>query len=255
MIAVDIGNTFIKTGVFAKGELQKLQRFTTAAETIAFITRQKEFFIAISSVNPEMLATIEQSLLNNGAIVQVAGLDSPFSFSIKYTTPQTLGIDRLCGLEGAIGLLKSRGVKDLYPLITIDSGTATTINCINKKAEFIGGTIMPGIGLMLQSLNRQTALLPGVEMSGNFSLIGNSTESCIQSGVLHSTIALIEKIKAEMLRAESRPVNVVCSGGSGELIANYLGVKGLYHPSLALLGLSCLNPDSNTTLTEVATKS
>lgn len=244
MIAVDIGNTFIKTGVFANDELQQLQRFKTAAETIAFITKQNEFFLAISSVNPEVLSTIKQALFNTGAIIQVARLDSPFSFSIKYATPETLGIDRLCGLEGAIGLLKSRGVKDIFPLITIDSGTATTINCINTKAEFIGGTIMPGIGLMLQSLNRQTAMLPGVEISGNFSLIGNSTESCIRSGVLHSTIALIEKIKAEMLRAENRPVNVVCTGGSGELIANYLGIKGLYHPSLTLLGLSCLNPDS-----------
>ncbi|MBI5727483.1 MAG: type III pantothenate kinase, partial [Ignavibacteriales bacterium] len=130
MIAVDIGNTFIKTGMFAKGELQQLQRFNSAEETIAFITKQNEYFIAISSVNPEVLSTIEKAMCSNGAIVQIAGLNSPFSFSIKYATPQRHGGDRLCGLEGAIWLLKSRGVKDLFPLITIDSGTATTINCI-----------------------------------------------------------------------------------------------------------------------------
>ncbi len=121
-----------------------------------------------------------------------------FNLNINYDTPETLGIDRICSSEGAFYLFKnSEDFKNYNAetyIVTIDFGTATTINIIDYPATFIGGIISPGLKMMFNSLNKSTAQLPDVDPYDYLDLIGRTTNSSIATGVINSSIGLIDKL-------------------------------------------------------------
>ena len=93
-------------------------------------------------------------------------------------------MDRVCSVVGALELATNQKIiSENQFLITIDFGTATTINIVSPNKEFIGGLIAPGVNTMLNSLNEKTAQLPLPNLESYQGLIGNSTNSSLISGV------------------------------------------------------------------------
>jgi type III pantothenate kinase len=127
----------------------------------------------------------------------------------------TLGIDRALAVLGA-------GENYGYPILVIDGGTALTITGVDRDRSLIGGAIMPGLKLQLQSLSIGTSALPAIELPLQLpARWSNNTEGAIASGILHTLSSGISDFihDWERLFPESK---MIFTGGDGELLAKYL---------------------------------
>lgn len=239
ILAIDIGNSAIKAGVFNEGALAEVLSPTSALRLSDMLAGKSFTHTVISSVDPEQLDAVRQVAaalkIRNRHVLTVK---SKFHFSIKYDSPMTLGIDRLCGLEGAFDyLLQKEKITSIdFPVMTIDCGTATTIN-IAVNGAFIGGLIIPGINTMLRSLVQNTAQLPLADLSKDIPLIGTDTNSCIASGIVNTTIAAIEKVYKEVNYEYKKKPRVFITGGNSATILKNLTTPHTHVEELNLLGI------------------
>lgn len=128
----------------------------------------------------------------------------------------TLGSDRALALLGA-------GETYGYPILVIDAGTALTFTGADTTRHLVGGAILPGLGLQLQSLAQKTANLPQVEAQ-NVSLPPRwamNTPESIQSGVIYTiTAGMRDFIEAWL---QEFPESRIClTGGDGNLLLKYM---------------------------------
>ncbi len=157
----------------------------------------------------------------------------------------TLGIDRLCSAEGAFFLFKQSNnfinYSDKDFIITIDFGTATTINFVQHPGVFLGGIIAPGIKTMFNSLQKNTAQLPEVGINNFESFIGTDTKQSIASGVLNSTLGLMEKT-INYLKNEYHGENIFiyATGGNAKDILSHINFRYKFEESLVLLGVKAV---------------
>jgi type III pantothenate kinase len=246
LIAIDIGNSRIKTGKFEKNELTEIHSFKKVGDLITFLKSDRKNDIAVSSVVPSKTKIVSDEIKNlTGKNIFVISKEIKTNLKIEYKTPETLGIDRLCSAEGAFFLFKNlEKYKNYYIgtfILSIDFGTATTINVIEHPGKFIGGLIAPGIDMMFDSLKQKTAQLPLLSISDCTSTIGNDTKSSIASGVVTSVIGMIEKT-VNYLRIEeyAKEIVVYLTGGNAKKITPYLDMNFIYEEGLVLYGVNAL---------------
>jgi len=127
-------------------------------------------------------------------------------FKINYLTPSTLGIDRICNVAAI------SKINPFTPRLVVDIGTCIKFDFLNAKNEYEGGSISPGLLLRFKALNLFTNNLPLYEASNDLSLIGNSTESAIQSGVQNGMKSEIIGLILEY-KAKYTDLNVFVTGG------------------------------------------
>ncbi len=245
LLALDIGNTNIKIGLFEANQLLHSWRMSVDKTRTAdeYGVQMESFFthlnlskasvdgIALSSVVPSLNYTIDHmcSFYFPGIKpLQVhAGLQT--GLFIEYDMPQSLGSDRICNAVAAHQLYGG-------DCITIDFGTATTFGVL-RDGHFLGGMICPGFKVSSNALIDSAALLPKVEFINPGSVIGTNTEHCVQSGILYGYVGLVEylvrKAKAEL----GRPAKVIATGGMGGLIASETDCIDITNPTLTLTGL------------------
>lgn len=238
ILAVDIGNTAIKAGIFSGNALLFSDSFASFADFRTFI-RNKQFSVAaISSVANSKLDEIDNYLRTRKDILSfLVSVDSPFSFSIHYKTPHTLGIDRLCCLEGALCLERQKRQTEITTaLIAIDCGTATTVNVYSPEKAFVGGMITPGLTMMAQSLNTNTEQLPLVDPGETLSDFGDSTVASIQSGIVNSTLGLIRQA-VDIAEKRYGEVSLYITGGNASKIVQYIDAPSTYVPYLNMYGI------------------
>ena len=132
---------------------------------------------------------------------------------ILYDNPKEVGADRIADAVGAY---------DLYggPTIVVDFGTATTLEAISAKGEYLGGAILPGIEISLDALFGRAAALRRVELVEPRSVIGKNTIESIQSGAIYGFAAQVDGICAPD-RERARRGTVVATGGLAGLIAPF----------------------------------
>lgn len=236
LLALDVGNRKVKTALFEKNEITKKDTYSDFEKLKTFLGHLNFTSVAISSVNPITTKRLLQYL-------QTRNIDPPFllnyesSFNviIGYKSPASLGMDRVCGVEGAHYLFSKKS-KGKGAIMTVDLGTATTINYLNSNKEFIGGAITPGIYTMIKSLEHNTALLPSVNPGDYSSFIGTDTSSSIISGVINSTIGVIEMFYKK-IKKEEDDLSVYITGGNSMFILPYLELEYSYCAELNLIGL------------------
>jgi type III pantothenate kinase len=126
----------------------------------------------------------------------------------------TMGIDRALALWGA-------GIKYGFPCLVIDAGTALTFSGVNDSNCFIGGAILPGLGLQLQSLSNKTAALPEVFLPQKLpELWAKNTEDAIINGVVYSLLAGIQLFITNWL-AKYPDSNIIITGGDSDKLLSY----------------------------------
>jgi type III pantothenate kinase len=242
LLAIDIGNTNVKCGLFDGSELR--DHFTTTnVNTINnHFKKQDVTEMAISSVVPEKTKQILQEFLIDTKIKTfIINKDSSFHLKINYKTPKTLGMDRLCSCEGAFSLMNRKMNAKSY-LVTIDFGTATTINVVKSPGTFIGGVIAPGIQVMYDSLNTRTSQLPSIDTSDYKTIVGNDTNSAIASGVIHSTIGLINQMYNHLNNLDDcEDVRIFITGGMANQIKDFLEVDFIYNEFLVIKGVKAVH--------------
>jgi type III pantothenate kinase len=243
LLACDIGNTNIKTGLFSDDKLTETQLFNSTESFSSYISTKSIDNIAVSSVVPELTGKIIAA--SKGTIPFVITRDVKFNLKISYDSPETLGIDRMCSAEGAFSLYKNSGDFENFNnttyILSINMGTATTINIVSFPGEFSGGIIAPGISMMFDSLNHGTALLPNVSEKSYENYIGRNTASSIASGVINSANGLIKDTIGYLKSAmNAKELKIYISGGNAGKLIPHFDFEYQYVPELVLLGIKTI---------------
>jgi len=247
LLCLDVGNTHILGGVFEKDKL--IARFRYATSLIGTADQFGIFLInilkthrinpeeisatALSSVVPGCDYTIKHTIssyLNTPLFVLQAGAKT--GLNIKYKTPTEVGADRIANAIGAVNAFPNQHI------IIVDMGTATTVCAVTKKRYYLGGCILPGLRLGMESLKNHTAKLVEVDIEACRSYVGRTTKESVQTGLYFGQLGalreLIAGIKQEMFGLEA--VLVVGTGGFAQLYKD----KSLFDcilPDLVLQGL------------------
>ena len=257
LLAVDIGNTNVTTGLFRNGSLVATRRATTNARATAdelehlldaLLRLDDATFadvsaIAACSVVPSLTASLEDVAGRRERPILVAA-SGTVPIAIRVDRPAEVGPDRLVN---ALAAARIHGT----PAIVADFGTATTIDCVAADGAFVGGAIAPGLVLGLEALAARTAKLPRVELRAPDRAIGRDTISAIQSGAVlgYQALAdgLIGRIRdelAELAGTDPREVRVILTGGlSAAPWATSLSGIDAIDPNLTLKGLAILHAE------------
>jgi type III pantothenate kinase len=246
LLVCDIGNTRIKSAIFIKDKIFGKKITTSVNDSIDFFKSKDITAAAFSSVVPEKSEEFSDLVRQQFNISPLMISDNLiFNLKIDYSTPENLGTDRVCSAEGAFYLFKRSNKYRNYGnndfIVSIDLGTATTINFVKYPGTFIGGIIAPGVEMMSESLHNKTALLPVIPTSEYKKLIGKNTKESIASGVINSTVGLIEKSFSQ-LKSKRKPENIhiYLTGGNAQKIIPYLKIKHKFVEELVLLGIKAI---------------
>jgi type III pantothenate kinase len=157
---------------------------------------------------------------------ELAGLSN------RYREPARLGADRFAAALGARALAPGKA------LVVATCGTATTVDAVSRDGDFLGGMILPGLGLMLGSLARNTAQLPQVAAGlGVPPAFADNTVDAILSGCIAAQVGAIERACAAL------PAELcIVSGGAAGHLAPALGVSYLMLDNIVLVGLQAAAP-------------
>jgi type III pantothenate kinase len=196
-LSIDIGNTRTKLAIFDNGSI--VESFILNEINISDINKLTSKHIDIQNVilsstkkNNEILDLYLQTNFQN--FVELSS-DTKIPIENLYETKETLGKDRLAAVVGANNIFPETNV------LVIDMGTAITYDFINNKAQYVGGTISPGMEIRYKSLNQFTEKLPLLERQEDFQLIGKNTDDAIisgvQSGITFETDSYINHFKDE----------------------------------------------------------
>jgi len=241
LIAFDVGNTDTVIGIFSSGKLLTNWRLRTennkSADEYGMVIDQLLRYegydikditdVIVSTVVPSALYTIQHlssKYFNTTALV--AGYGIKTGLTIKYDDPKQVGADRIVNAVAALG--KYGG-----PLIIIDFGTATTFCAISENAEYLGGSIAPGLKISLDAIVAKTAQLPNVELEAPGQAICKNTVKSMQSGLVYGHMGLVEfilgKMKKELaeVTVSGKPVKVIATGGFANLMES--GIPGIDH--------------------------
>ncbi len=198
---IDAGNSRIKLGVCIKGEIVSLSSFNS----LALLKQELEpnVPIAISSV---LNSNFEQDFKKYENPIFWINHEVKLPFKIKYLSPTTLGIDRICNVAAIFN------TNQFTNRLIVDIGTCIKFDFLNDKNEYEGGSISPGLKLRYKALNLFTDKLPLIEISEKVNLIGNSTESSIQSGVQNGIESEITGLISKY-REKYQDLSIYITGG------------------------------------------
>lgn len=180
-LIIDIGNTCVKLVCFNEGKVVEEQRTDKddVAALQSFCSRypfSRGICSSVSDISKEYSAALSSlpfSMMEfKSGVTRVPIIN-------KYSTPLTLGSDRLAAVVGANWLQPGRDA------LVIDIGTCVTFDFINSSGEYLGGNISPGPTMRLKALNHFTARLPLVERRGDTPDFGTDTTTAIRSGVMN----------------------------------------------------------------------
>ncbi len=246
ILAIDIGNSSTKLGVFDHETLLKRLirptiRSKTADEIYDSLNNEingQFSAVVISSVVPELneaFRELGENYFNQTPIFVDHTFD--FGFAVKYEPPENAGADRLVAAFAA-------SVKYGAPVIVGDFGTATTIDAVNSQNEYLGGIITPGINTLSEALYIRTSKLPRVEIRKPATVIGNSTVGSIQSGIFYGYIGLTEGIIRRIRDELGEKPKVIATGGFAQIIAESCDLIEIVDENLMLEGLRMIDERS-----------
>jgi type III pantothenate kinase len=245
LLAVDVGNTSVKLGVFKGEELHTTWHMTTSihrmvdeyAALLLTLLHHRGLNIsdikeaALCSVVPPMIATFEEMFkryFHVSPLVIGAGVKT--GVRIRMDNPREVGADRIVNAAAAHHLYGG-------PIIIADLGTATTFDTVSKEGDYLGGAIAPGIATASEALSTRTAMLPRVELVYPKRAIGTNTITAMQSGIVFGYIGLIEGIVSRIQKELGTKAKVIATGGYAELIAKETSVFDVINPDLTLIGI------------------
>ena len=251
LLAIDVGNTNIKYGVFNEDELiasfRVSSRMTRTADEYGSvlvnllldkgIKKSDIDGVIMSSVIPNLNYTIcHMCEYFFGISPMMIGPGVKTGLNVKAENPREVGADIIVNSVSAYNQYGGKG-----PIVVIDFGTATTFDIISKDYELLGVVIAPGIKTSLEGLVSNTAQLSMIELDAPKSVIAKNTKNCMQAGIIFGFAGLvdniIDKIKKD-LKVDS--LTVVATGGLGEIIAKESKSISKVDRTLTLEGLKII---------------
>lgn len=229
-IAVDIGNTRIKSGEFEGSQLVKVEQWDSLIQLHAIKKDITEQWIFCSVRGNQY--EIDQVFHDENHLY--LSHKTPLPIRLDYKTPETLGMDRVAALVGA---------QTLFPgsnLLVIDVGTCNTYDVLDASGKFIGGVIAPGFRMRMKSMNHYTKGLPDIsgeweEINGG--LLGQTTRECLKSGSFHAVIMEIEGF-IDHFSKELLDLTILLTGGDATYFESKLKGPIFAGSNLVLRGLN-----------------
>jgi len=208
-LVIDIGNTYTKIAVFKEKEIVKALTVKqlddiTITSLLGNYSISKRIYTSVANKKDN------RELLKKHNFLPLSHL-TPLPLKIKYQTPETLGLDRICAVAGAKCIFKENN------LLVIDMGTCITYDFIKSNHFYMGGSISPGFQMRFKALQHFTGKLPLVNFAKDkLALIGNTTEKSILSGVYNGMKNEINGIISSYL-LQYEDLKVVVTGGDRNL--------------------------------------
>ena len=245
VLAVDIGNSNIVLGCFEGDRVVFEERLSTnrnATEleyTVTIRTLLDLYGLTAASFEGGIVSSVVPGVTQivRSAVRRVIGKDAivlgpgtKTGLNIKLENPGSLGSDRVADAVGAIGSYPC-------PLIIVDMGTATTISVVDRDKQFLGGMIMPGLRVAVDSLASRTSQLPHISLEAPKRVIGSNTVACMQSGLIFGTACSIDGA-IDLIEAElGDKCTVVSTGGLANTIIPHCKREIIIDEQLLLKGL------------------
>ena len=227
---VDIGNSRTKIGLFKNQNLLQVADFAYLSAGTDFLHSHAPSNILIASVGDP--AGIE--MLPKDSRILVLNPDLPLPLAIAYETNRTLGADRIAAACGAAARFPGENC------LVIDLGTCINYELVTSDRVYRGGAISPGVRMRFRSMHEQTARLPLAEPVVDVPIIGQSTISCLQSGVLNGVAGEVNGMIARFEMQCNGPLHVILCGGDAQLFENQLKPPIFVAPNLVLEGLNSI---------------
>jgi len=251
LLAIDIGNTNIKLGVWNGRSWEQRWRLRTDLtktsdeyEISLSVLLRKDVLtstidrVIMASVVPPLtriFQIVSEQFLGVTAVLVHADLDT--GIRILADDPYAVGADRIVNVAAAHALYPG-------PAVVIDMGTATKFEIVTTNGEFHGGVIAPGLRIIADALASRAAQLGHVELIPPPQVIGRNTIHAIQSGLIHGYVGLIEGILKQVFSQhpeQAQPIQVIGTGGLISLISPYTTMIDRIDDSLTLTGLRIIS--------------
>ena len=230
-LVVDYGNSLAKVGIFKGYQLVQQVTFDNRDELKTFVQNFSAENFILSFVADQQITVMNWA--NHIQRKYILTTSLPIPVNNLYTTPHTLGVDRIAGICGAWQKFPGSNC------LVIDAGTCITYDILDKDGNYHGGGISPGLRMRLQAMHTFTARLPLADIIENPPLIGNTTETCLQSGAINGMIEEINGI-IHRYQMEFEGLHVILCGGDARFFENKLKESIFALPELVLSGLNSI---------------
>lgn len=249
LLCFDIGNTNTVIGCFDGDVLKGEIRISTSRErtmdeysslVLTLLTQKVQaapsaFTTAIISSVVPPLTPVFTSLIEDLFKIKplIVGPGIKTGIAMRVSEPASVGADRI---------VNSIAVRELFgsPALVVDFGTATSFDYVNKSGEYEGGAIAPGIHVSLDSLARNTAKLPRIEVAWPKTIVGKNTIAAMQSGTVVGYLCMVEGLIKRFEDEVGEIKHVVATGGLGGLFTEHSKRISRYEPDLTLQGLKII---------------
>lgn len=232
-LAIDVGNTLVKLGVFDSGKLI-LKKICIKKD---FLNSLSEISDAYPNIKNAIISSVgnftehQLSKVQQRYAVFYLNHETKIPFVNKYATPQTLGVDRIALISAAVKQYPQQNV------LVIDAGTCITYDFLNAENEYLGGAISPGIAMRYKSLHTFTEKLPLLDANNPKILTGNSTTASIHSGVVNGVLYEIEGVISEY-RKNYNNLTVILTGGDTHFLRDSIKNDIFANSNFLLEGLN-----------------
>jgi type III pantothenate kinase len=228
---IDVGNTLVKVGIFKKDKMIEKHSFTS-------LQRLKDT-IDLSSYEELIIASVNQPYNEIGEALQLPASTSYLTSNtslpfINLYASTSLGIDRIALAAGANALFPNQNT------LVIDMGTCITYDLINKKNEYEGGAISPGVNMRFKSLHTFTARLPLIPSAPLRDIdLGNTTEDSIMCGISSGVVGELEYFISKY-QNKFEDINIILCGGDANFFERRIKATIFAIPELLLQGLNAI---------------
>ena len=232
-VLLDAGNTSLKWAVVEDGHWHATGR-SDYVDWSALTTQLRAgtdcFIASVAS------AAHEQQI---AALLEVAGIPPTWltaeagfgDVKNTYLNPHQLGVDRWMALIAARQRTREA-------VLVVSVGTAMTVDALSATGTFLGGVIVPGVGLMRQALQQGTARVE--DTGGDWQAFPRTTADAVQSGIVAALCGAIVQQHARLAEAAGTAPRCLLSGGDAERVLAHLRVPAEHVPALVLEGIDCV---------------
>lgn len=245
ILAIDVGNTNIVVGCIDEEKTYFIERLSTVktkteAEYAIDIKTILEIHglhfqeiegAIISSVVPQITRVVKEAaekIVHKDVLVVGPGVKN--GLNILTDNPAQLGSDLVVDAVAAIAEYPA-------PMIVFDLGTANTVSVIDRKKNYLGGMIFPGINTSLNALTANASQLQGISLDAPKRVIGRNTVDCMKSGVIYSNAASLDGIVDRIEEEMGEKVTVIATGGLAKTVVPFCKKEVIIDTDLLIKGL------------------
>jgi type III pantothenate kinase len=247
LLVLDIGNTNIVVGLFDGDVMRGHWRLSSSDRTsdeagtllcgLVEYGGEREGIVdgaILSSVVPRLEEVWRDAIRDYiGVVPIVVSRHIDLGMKVDMDIPDEVGADRLVNSVAAM-------TKYGYPVVSVDLGTAITLDVVSAEGSYIGGAIAPGLAVSVQTLFSRAAKLPQVALTPPGRFIGRNTIEAVQSGIVNGFAGLVDSLVDGIFSELGVKTPVIATGGHAEILAGQSRTITHIEPWLTLQGLLIL---------------